>query len=350
MVVECRYLAIEVLSGEIPKSFTVAAWRVNYEYVPADSKFISSDKMLNQVHELARWTLEAGVVDTLTDSNARERRPYECDGLIGGSNRALIQSDQMLNRHSFGWVLEVPTWPVEWQQMTPLLGYQDYMATGSVDLFRTFETWMYERTQIALVDSTGLINTTIGRHLYSWDPPATKAMFVNSAHASVSNSFAIRGLEALAEMAAAAGYTANSTRYGQQAAAMKKAFISQLGDPSAKHFCDGPCADPTVNKHSGVTTNYFTASLGMVPEEWVSNVWDELAKWGLVQIGDFGSHFYLNALAMHTGDDGTAMLTALTKCDDWSWCAEIEKFNATMTRESLDSSRTNGQTLSHPWG
>jgi hypothetical protein len=99
-----------------------------------------------------------------------------------------------------------------------------------------------------------------------------------------------------------------------------------------------------------VTTNYFTASLGIVPEQWFSNVWEELAKWGLVQIGDFGSHFYMNALSMHAGDDGTAMLTALTKCDDWSWCAEIEKFNATMTRESLDSTRANGQTLSHPWG
>ena len=122
--------------------------------------FVSSDTMLNQVHELARWTLEAGVVDTLTDSNARERRPYECDGFIGGSNRALLQMDQMLNRHSYAWVLEVPTWPVEWQQMTPLLGYQDYMATGSTDLFSTFEAQMYERTQVGLVDSTGLVNTS----------------------------------------------------------------------------------------------------------------------------------------------------------------------------------------------
>ena len=123
-MIRSRYLAIEVLSGEMPQNFSVSAWRVNYEYVEEDSSFVSSDSMLNKVHELARWTLEAGVVDTLTDSNARERRPYECDGFIGGSNRALIQGDQMLNRHSFGWVLEVPTWPVEWQQMTPLLGYQ----------------------------------------------------------------------------------------------------------------------------------------------------------------------------------------------------------------------------------
>ena len=68
------------------------------------------------------------------------------------------------------------------------------------------------------------------------------------------------------------------------------------------------------------------------------------------QIGDFGSFVFLNALSMHTGDDGSAMLTALTKCDVWSWCYEIRNFNASMTRESLDGVRSNGQTMSHSWG
>ena len=58
------------------------AWGVKYEYAPADSAFVSSNATLNAVHELARWTLDGGVVDTATDSNTRERRPYECDGLI----------------------------------------------------------------------------------------------------------------------------------------------------------------------------------------------------------------------------------------------------------------------------
>ena len=46
------------------------------------------------------------------------------------------------------------------------------------------------------------------------------------------------------------------------------------------------------------------------------------------------------------GDDGNAILTALTKCDDQSWCAEMSEMNATMTRESwLDPTAT----YSHPW-
>merc|ERR1711865_545356 len=52
----------------------------------------------------------------------------------------------------------------------------------------------------------------------------------------------------------------------------------------------------------------------------------------------------------YAGDDGSAMLTALTKCDAWSWCYEIKTLNASMTRESLDGVRANGQTMSHSWG
>ena len=35
--------------------------------------------------------LHKGVLDTYTDSNARERRPYEADGLIAAGNRMLLQ-------------------------------------------------------------------------------------------------------------------------------------------------------------------------------------------------------------------------------------------------------------------
>lgn len=47
----------------------------------------------------------------------------------------------------------------------------------------------------------------------------------------------------------------------------------------------------------------------------------------------------------YTGDDGSAMLEALTKCDTFSWCYDLKTFNSTMTRESWV-----GGTYSHPWG
>ena len=103
-------------SASPPHNWTLGAWGVKYEYVADDSSFASSDDAgLGRVWELARWTLDGGVVDTYTDSNTRERRPYECDGLVAASNRQLIQGDPLWARHSPSWVLETPTWPVEWQ-------------------------------------------------------------------------------------------------------------------------------------------------------------------------------------------------------------------------------------------
>ena len=54
--------------------------------------------------------------------------------------------------------------------------------------------------------------------------------------------------------------------------------------------------------------------------------------------GYYASHY-------DTPDDGTAIVTALTKCDYYSWCSGLRDDNLTMTRESWHSG-----TYSHGWG
>ena len=39
--------------------------------------------------------------------------------------------------------------------MSAFLAHADYYATGSVDLFATYEARLYGRTQVALIDGTG---------------------------------------------------------------------------------------------------------------------------------------------------------------------------------------------------
>ena len=174
--------------------------------------------MLNKVWELSSYTLQAAVTDTYADSNTRERRPYEADGLIAAGNRLLLQrSSIMWARHSHSWIMQFPTWPgdtiglskqhlqslstllgvlsnvarlpvlclaawsVEWLQITPFLAWQDYWATGQTDLMISYEELLYNNTQIQWVDAkTGLINTSKpisrpelfgdgpGRHIIGW--------------------------------------------------------------------------------------------------------------------------------------------------------------------------------------
>ena len=85
-----------------------------------------------------------------------------------------------------------------------------------------------------------------------------------------------------------------------------------------------------------------------------------LGDWGAYALqsalGDFdegwGDGESGNVEAHGGGDDGTALLTMMTKCDEDSWCATWEKYNATMTRETFFGffEGNQGETLSHPWG
>jgi hypothetical protein len=99
-------------------------------------------------------------------------------------------------------------------------------------------------------------------------------------------------------------------------------------------------------------SNMFTLCFGMVPEANIESAWNVVADWGLEKIGDYGSFWYFMALASgyyapeyETPGDGSAVLTALTKCDRYSWCSGLRDDNLTMTRESWHEG-----TYSHQWG
>ena len=140
---ECRWVSLAFNGTAAPSNFSVSAWQVQYPYDPSDSHFSSSSSILNAVFELCRYTLEAASLDTYTDSNTRERRPYEADGIIAASGRSLLQRDFLWARHSHAWVINNPTWPVEWRQLSAFLGWHDYMATGTADLALAFAFPMY---------------------------------------------------------------------------------------------------------------------------------------------------------------------------------------------------------------
>ena len=61
-------------------------------------------------------------------------------------------------------------------------------------------------------------------------------------------------------------------------------------------FLDVPVHDQ-VNGHGGITTNYFTLYLGLVPESAVSSVWRQVVDFGLEKIGDYSAFVMLDALA-----------------------------------------------------
>jgi hypothetical protein len=337
-----RYLSIDFLgvdeTSRPPNNWSVSAWGVNAPFDGDQTFFDSSNTTLNRVWRLGAQMLEKGVLDTYTDSNARERRPYEADGLISSGNRMLLQRNNVMwARHSHSWIIQYPTWPVEWLLITPLLAYMDYWQTGSTDLADAYYELLFNNTQIhALNHSLGLIDTSApgsrdkdlwnrtgsGRHLIGWAPAPIDShdiwMWSPSSYMSVPNFYTVHGLECLAEMAVAAGRHADAQKCTRAATALRSNIEKHMWDAQAQRFCDGICTD--VNSNHSIYTDMFSLWLGLVPPASRIFVWNATTAWGMEHLGDFGMYVYLKALAAYPGDTGHAAVNALTKCDEDSWC------------------------------
>jgi alpha-L-rhamnosidase len=171
---------------------------------------------------------------------------YEADGIIFASSRMLTQRDVLFARHSHSFVMYHPTWPVEWQQASAFLGWQDYMWTGQPDLALAFLDTMHERTGIKYLEpATGLLDTSqMGSHIVDWMPQGAEAdqtvergEFTASKHMSVTNGWAAQGLRHLSVMAAAGGRAANATQFAGESAGLFAAMKAKMWNGSA--YCDG---------------------------------------------------------------------------------------------------------------
>ena len=211
VVVSCKKAAASSpLARAPPPTIDVSAWQVRYPWRDDDSRFASSNDTLNAVWRLARDTLQATSLDTATDSNTRERLPYEADGYITGLSRLALQAEFAWPRHSWVHNIQNPTWPTEWRQTTPLMALGDYLATGELSLFSRFASQLVAQTQIACVNSTsGLIDfrrcprqaAGLGagseaslRDIVDWPPISRDGYVLSDTANTVVNAYAVGGL------------------------------------------------------------------------------------------------------------------------------------------------------------
>ena len=102
-------------------------------------------------------------LDTYTDSNTRERTPYEADGYITASSRYVFQREFAWATHSNAYMLQKNTWPTEWLQFTPLLMQQDYLNSGRTTLVKEFYDLLRNNTQVR--DSAALSSLCLSLEL-----------------------------------------------------------------------------------------------------------------------------------------------------------------------------------------
>ena len=310
---ECRFVRL-TFSAPAP-SFTLNGWRASYPWYEEDSMFSSSNATLDAVYDLCRYTVFSAALDTYTDSNTRERTPYEADGIIAASGRILVQRDYLFPRHSHAFVLQNPTWPVEWKMTTPFLAWQDYMATGQPDFALAFEQKLHDSTMISYLEpSTGLLRTEkMGSHIVDWMPDGSESdqtvargEFTASNHMSVTNAFGAAGLDRLSQMVARGGRAANASRYAAESAALTAAIDKYMWNASTGLWCDGVCAE--VGGNTRMMSSMFLTDFGLTQAlhgtPGVNAAWQLVADWGLEQIGDYGAFYYQMLVSNRGGGRG----------------------------------------------
>jgi hypothetical protein len=198
--------------------FSLSRWTVRYPWNATECSFESSSMMLDRVYTLCKDTLHLTSLDTFTDSNTRERLPYEADMFITGRSRYafyprlpahtrtplgastvcplmivfmidfmidtfrfVFQSDDRLYRHSVEEMLNNPTWPTEWKQWTIFLVHELYMQTGDTSIAHKYFGLLINNTMMRFIDNqSSLIDWTpflVKPHKPSWPCHSTAGMF-----------------------------------------------------------------------------------------------------------------------------------------------------------------------------
>ena len=177
--------------------------------------------------------------------------------MIAGANRALLQRDRMWQPHSASWMLEYATWPIEWQQQTPMLAMQDYMSTGSADFAKAYSERLLNDTKHQYIDGTGVVGKIPqvmdfqGGHIVGWDPApgscdpkpdcVDASPFEQSDHETPCNAWTVHGLEVLSDLALRYG---DSTAAAELAAAGLPAAMCVLARVLPKLASDPPPSPP----------------------------------------------------------------------------------------------------------
>ena len=317
--------------------------------------------MLNQVWDLCKNTVKVTSLDTTTDSNTREKLPYEADGFITGGTRHAMQRDSTWQRHSSKHNIRNPTWPTEWRQIMSLMAFEDYMQSGSLSVAGELYSTILENTMINcvnpktnLIDFTNCSRGNNVRDIVDWPTDARDGYQMTDIN-TVINAYFVACMKAMATLAGAMGNGPDALRFEKQGNATSAAMQSLMFDNKTGLFTDtvkGAASHATASaEHSAWHAQVFSMWAGVAP----SSTWPGLIaflKTKAQNVGVTGSVYaaYAYYLALYEADydHGNFALQMLTTCAGNSYCHMILQ-GATATMEAWTRGEKDNLSWSHPW-
>lgn len=344
VVLPFRWVEIEGWPGElrpqsiVRKSAFASTWDDNA------ASFVNSDKTLNRIWELCRYSIKATTFAGVYVDGDRERIPYEADAYLTQLSHYATDSDIQIARDTFDRLMKHPTWPTEWAFHMIFMAHADYRHTGDTKWLSS----RYESLKPKLLldrareDGLSVSNAEQIKKLDLVDWPAKERDgYVFKTVNTVVNAFHIRALGMMAEMATALGKDTEAVAYAAMATKALTAFQLTLFDPAKGAYCDGEGTD-----HTSQHASLFPLAFGLVPTEKIPSVVDAVQKRGMA-CSVYAAQYLIDGL--FANEAGSRALELITAPTDRSWRHMVES-GATITWEAWDLKYKPNQDWNHAWG
>jgi hypothetical protein len=344
----------EITGCPVPlKADAIAMVAVNYPFDDTASDFRSSDKTLDAVWELCKYSIKATSFCGVYVDGDRERIPYEADAYINQLSHYGTDREYTLARHSHEYLIRHPTWPTEWALHSVLMAWADYAYTGDRESMAAFYEDLKAKTLHELARHDGLITTKnipksvlkkihIGRlrDIVDW-PKGERDGYDFKEINTVVNVFHYESLVLFARIADALGKKADADAFARKAERVAKAINGKLFDAKRGVYVDGE-----GSAHASLHANMWPLAFDLVPADRIPGV-VKFVKSRKMACSVYGAQYLMDALYA-SGEDAYA-LSLLTSKEARSWWNMIRE-GSTISMEAWGNRFKGNQDWNHAWG
>ena len=344
VVLPFRWVEIEGWPGELRPQYIVRKSAFASTWDDNAASFESSDKTLNRIWQLCRYSIKATTFAGVYVDGDRERIPYEADAYLNQLSHYATDNDIQMARDTFDHLMKHPTWPTEWAFHMIFMAHADYRHTGDTQWLSSRYESLKPKLLLKRAREDGLLTSNAEQikklDLVDW-PAKERDGYVFKTVNTVINAFHIRALGMMAEMATALGKDKEATDYTAMAAKVHAAFQRSLFDPAKGAYRDGEGTD-----HTSQHASLFPLAFGLVPAEQIPAMVDAVQKRGMA-CSVYAAQYLMEGL--FANDAGTRALEFITAPTDRSWRHMVES-GTTITWEAWDQKYKPNQDWNHAWG
>ncbi len=295
------------------------------------SAFESDDAALNKVWDFCKYSMKATAAFGKFIDGERERVPYEGDAYINQLGFFCCSADYSIARSTLEHFEKLPTWPTEWQLLTPLIALDYLLYSGDQ---ASIEKWMpfLEKSLLgSSADKYGFIGKKEKGDIVDW-PPAERDGYELGERNAVPNCYRYAALLAMYKLS-------GKREYLSQAETLRRNIRE-------KFLRGGFWRDNLESGHYSLHGAMFAQVFGVTEAAEYGAVNQFLMERGM-KCSVYGAQFLLEAFA--TLRNPEMMLKLMTSSGERSWLGMMEQ-GATISMEAWSNQAKPNQDWNHAWG